>query len=105
MNEHTKYERARIIGARALQIGMGAPFLVQLGKEDLEKLKYNPIEIAKMEYEKGLVPISIKKLMPKPDKEEETKRLHKLFEISEIAEEPTDQETVPTAPSIKEEPE
>ena len=105
MNEHTKYERARIIGARALQIGMGAPFLVQLNKEDLEKIKYNPIEIAKMEYEKGLVPISIKKLLPKPDKEEETKKLHKLFEISEIAEEQSEQETVQSAPSPREEPE
>jgi DNA-directed RNA polymerase subunit K len=103
MNEYTKYERARIIGARALQIGMGAPFLVQLNKEDLEKLKYNPIEIAKMEYEKGLVPISIKKLMPKPDSTEETKKLHKLFEITEIAEEPSEQETVQVAPTPKEE--
>ena len=43
----TKYEKARIIGARALQIFMEAPILVKISKEDFEKLRYNPIEIAK----------------------------------------------------------
>ena len=55
----TKYEMARMIGARALQISMGAPFLVKLEKEDLEKLHYNPVEIAKLEFEKGIMPIAI----------------------------------------------
>ena len=57
----TKYEMARMIGARALQISMGAPFLVKLEKEDLEKLHYNPVEIAKLEFEKGIMPIAIKR--------------------------------------------
>ncbi len=61
----TKYERARLIGARALQIAMGAPFLVDLKEEDLEKINYNPIEIAKMELEKNILPITIKRPMPK----------------------------------------
>ena len=47
MVETSKYEKARIIGARALQISMGAPFAIDLSTEDLEKLKYNPVEIAK----------------------------------------------------------
>ncbi len=55
-----KYEQARLIGARALQISMGAPFLIKMSKKDLEGLKYNPIEIAKREYEKGVLPITIK---------------------------------------------
>lgn len=59
--EYTKYEKARIIGARALQIAMGAPFLVKLSKKDLEHLKYNTLEIAKLEYEKGVLPIAIKR--------------------------------------------
>ena len=63
--EITKYERARLVGARALQISMGAPILVKLKEEDFEKINYNPIEIAKMELEKGLLPIEIKRLMPK----------------------------------------
>ncbi|MEM4336905.1 MAG: DNA-directed RNA polymerase subunit K [Candidatus Woesearchaeota archaeon] len=60
----TKYEKARIIGSRALQISMGAPFLVKLEKEDLERIRYNPIEIAKIELEKGLIPIAIVRKLP-----------------------------------------
>ena len=60
----TKYERARLVGARALQIAMGAPFLVDLKEEDLERINYNPIEIAKLELEKGVIPITIKRPMP-----------------------------------------
>ena len=59
--KYTKYEHARIIGARALQIAQGAPFMIKLSEKDLEKIGYNPIEIAKMEWEKDLVPIDIRK--------------------------------------------
>ena len=59
VDQHSKYEKARIIGARALQISMGAPFLVKLAPKDLEKIRYNPIEIAKLELQKGVVPITI----------------------------------------------
>ena len=59
--KHTKYEKARIIGARALQISMGAPMMVKLSEKDLEKIRYNPVEIAKMEYEQGVIPIEIRK--------------------------------------------
>ncbi|HJN56481.1 MAG: DNA-directed RNA polymerase subunit K [Candidatus Woesearchaeota archaeon] len=59
--KYTKYEQARIIGARALQLSMGAPFKVKLGKKDLEKLSYNPLEIAKREFKEGLIPIAVKK--------------------------------------------
>lgn len=60
----TKYERARLIGARALQLAMGAPFLLDLKEEDLEKINYNPIEIAKLELAKDILPITIKRPMP-----------------------------------------
>lgn len=63
--EYTKYEIARIIGARALQISMGAPILIKLNEEDLEKIKYNSIEISKMEFEQGLLPITIKRPLPR----------------------------------------
>ena len=59
--KYTKYEIARIIGARALQISQGAPFMIKLTQEDLEKLRYNPLEIAKLEFEKGVVPIAVKR--------------------------------------------
>jgi len=65
MQIYTKYEKARIIGARALQIAMGAPFLIKLDKDDLVKLKYNTLEIAKLEFEKDLLPITIRRNKPK----------------------------------------
>ncbi len=58
---YTKYEKARIIGTRALQISSGAPFLVKLSPADLERLRYSPKSIAELEFEKGLIPISIKR--------------------------------------------
>ena len=70
MEVNTKYEQARIIGARALQISMGAPFMVKLSEEDLKRMGYNPIEIAKLEFRQGLIPISVKKPMPGTMKKE-----------------------------------
>ena len=74
MEEFTKYEHARIIGARALQISMGAPFMLKLTDEDLKKMSFNPVEIAKLEYSKGLIPISVKRPMPGSMKKENTNR-------------------------------
>ena len=59
--EYTKYERARMIGSRALQLSMGAPFLVKLSDEELKKVKYNPIEIAMIELSEGVLPITVKR--------------------------------------------
>jgi DNA-directed RNA polymerase subunit K/omega len=59
--EYTKYERARLIGARALQISQGAPILVTLSEEDLQQLKFNPVEIAKREFEAGVLPLAVKR--------------------------------------------
>lgn len=64
MNGYTKYEKARIIGARALQLAMGAPLLLKLSQEDLRKINYSTIEIAKMELEQNILPITIKRPMP-----------------------------------------
>jgi len=63
--QYNKYEKARIIGARALQIAMGAPMLVKLSEKDLEEIKFNPIEISKKEFNKGILPITIKRPMPR----------------------------------------
>ena len=65
MNGFTKYEKARIIGARALQISMGAPFFLKIDNKMLEVLNYNPVEIAKLEFEKDVLPITIKRPLPK----------------------------------------
>ena len=72
---HTRFERARIIGARALQIGMGAPLyaneevLREAFKEELISLYgfeeasvrfvLDPLKIALYEYEHELIPIDI----------------------------------------------
>jgi DNA-directed RNA polymerase subunit K/omega len=64
LDEFTKYEKARMIGSRALQLSMGAPFLVKLSPKELEDLKFNPIEIAKKEFEAGVIPIGVKRTLP-----------------------------------------
>jgi DNA-directed RNA polymerase subunit K len=58
---YTKYEHSRIVGARALQISQGAPFMLKLSEKDLERVGYNPLEIAKIEFDEGLIPITVKK--------------------------------------------
>jgi DNA-directed RNA polymerase subunit K len=50
----TRYEKARIIGARALQISMGAPVLIETDKKE-------PIDIAMEELEKEVIPITVKR--------------------------------------------
>ena len=55
----TRFEKARIVGARALQIAMGAPILV----EPSEKLS-NPIDIGLKELETGILPITIRRTLP-----------------------------------------
>lgn len=61
---YTKFEKARLIGSRALQISQGAPILIKLSKKELEELKYNPVNIAKKEFEAGILNIEIKRRLP-----------------------------------------
>ncbi|MED5271929.1 MAG: DNA-directed RNA polymerase subunit K [Candidatus Thermoplasmatota archaeon] len=72
---HTRFERARIIGARALQIGMGAPIfvdettlreefkdeLVSIYGIDEANIRFvlDPLKIAMYEYDNRLIPIDI----------------------------------------------
>jgi len=62
--EFTKYEMARMIGSRSLQISMGAPFLIKIPPKKLEELKYKPVEIAKLEINEGVLPITVKRILP-----------------------------------------
>jgi DNA-directed RNA polymerase subunit K/omega len=55
----TRFERARIIGARALQISLGAPVLIELQPDVTD-----PIEIARRELEEGILPITIRRTLP-----------------------------------------
>ncbi len=61
ITDYTKYEIARMIGSRALQLSMGAPFLVKLTPEELAAVKYDPIEIALLEFKEGVLPITVRR--------------------------------------------
>ena len=63
--KYTKYEKARMIGSRALQLSMGAPFLVKLSQEELTKLKFDPIEIALREFAEDVLPITVRRPVAK----------------------------------------
>ena len=60
-HKYTKYEKARMIGSRALQLSMGAPFLVKLNEAELTAINFDPIEIAMLEFDEGVLPISVKR--------------------------------------------
>ncbi len=62
ITDFTKYEKARMVGSRALQLSMGAPFLVKLSNEELKKINYDVIEIAMREYVEGVLPITVRRL-------------------------------------------
>jgi DNA-directed RNA polymerase I, II, and III subunit RPABC2 len=55
----TRFEKARIVGARALQISMGAPLLIETPQNSS-----SPIEIALKELEAGILPITIRRRLP-----------------------------------------
>lgn len=74
--QFTKYEIARIIGARALQIAMDAPLLLRLSDSDLKDIKYDAIKIAEKELQSGVLPIDIHRPVPRKHKE----KLHAVKE-------------------------
>jgi len=64
LDKITRFERTRVIGARALQLSFGAPPLIKPKKE------MTPIEIAKEEIEKKVIPLVVLRHLPN-----ETKRI------------------------------
>jgi DNA-directed RNA polymerases I, II, and III subunit RPABC2 len=54
----TKYERARILGTRALQISMNAPVMVDLGGLT------DPLKIAEKELEDKKIPLIVRRYLP-----------------------------------------
>ena len=54
--EYTRFELARIIGARGLQISMGAPILIEVPVGMID-----PIDIAMREFKLDLLPITVKR--------------------------------------------
>jgi len=55
----TRFEKARIVGARSLQIAMGAPPFVTM-----EGGYRDPIEVATAELEEDALPLSIRRYLP-----------------------------------------
>lgn len=55
----TRFEKARIVGARALQISMGAPILV-----GADEGHTGPIDIGLKELEAGILPMTIRRTLP-----------------------------------------
>ena len=51
---HNRYEKARILGARALQISYGAPVLIESDHAE-------PILVAAEEYDAGALPFTVKR--------------------------------------------
>jgi DNA-directed RNA polymerase I, II, and III subunit RPABC2 len=55
----TRYEKARITGARALQLSYGAPILVDKPRDMID-----PIKIALIELRAGILPLTIRREFP-----------------------------------------
>ena len=51
---HNRYEKARILGARALQVSYGAPVLIETDQSE-------PILIAAEEYDAGVLPFTVRR--------------------------------------------
>ncbi|MEL9999524.1 MAG: DNA-directed RNA polymerase subunit K [Thermoplasmata archaeon] len=52
--KYTRFEKARIIGARALQISLGAPVLINVPENIID-----PVDIAILEFQKNAIPITV----------------------------------------------
>lgn len=105
-DKYTKYEVARILGARSLQLAMDAPVLLKLSKEEEEELNFDSLKTAEKELESEVLPISVRRPLPKRSErtvkklsdeeiekklkkqlEEEQKELEKIEEKIESVEE------------------
>jgi DNA-directed RNA polymerase I, II, and III subunit RPABC2 len=58
----TRFEKARIMGARALQLSLGAPVFIEIPKNATTSL-----QIAMEELKKRVIPIVIKRTLPNQD--------------------------------------
>lgn len=56
MKKYNRFEKARLVGARALQIKMGAPILIKIPSN-----VKSPREVAKLEFDKDALPITVKR--------------------------------------------
>jgi len=61
----TRYEIARILGARSLQLAMDAPILLKLTKEEEEELNFDTLLTAEKELVAEVLPITVKRTSSK----------------------------------------
>ncbi|MEK6928506.1 MAG: DNA-directed RNA polymerase subunit K [Nanoarchaeota archaeon] len=92
--QFTKYEIARVLGARALQIAMDAPFLLKISDEELKEMQYDALRITEKEFKEGVLPIAIIRPIPR-------KRKDKLQAIKE--EKVSDEEIVAKEQEVEKE--
>jgi DNA-directed RNA polymerase subunit K len=91
--EFTRYEIARILGARALQVAMDAPLLLKVSDDELKELNFDALKIAEKEFYADVLPISVKRPLPrrkeeklesiKEEKVDDQKIIEKEIEIEE----------------------
>ena len=55
----SRYERARVVGARALQVSQGAPVLIDVDSEE-----FQPITVAKQELKARVLPVGFMRKIP-----------------------------------------
>ena len=55
-DEYTRFERARILGARALQVSLGAPILIEVPPTLVD-----PVQIAELEFAAQRIPITVRR--------------------------------------------
>ena len=53
---YTRFERARILGARALQISLGAPGVLEASGREVD-----PLRIAAREFQAGSIPLTVRR--------------------------------------------
>jgi DNA-directed RNA polymerase subunit K len=58
-DHYTRFERARILGARALQVSLGAPILI-----DVPTSLVDPVDIAEREFAAARIPITVRRGAP-----------------------------------------
>lgn len=79
-HKYNRFERARIIGARALQIALGAPILIDMQPVD-------PVKLAEAEFARGIIPITVLRATTArvPRRRIKVARISEIGEPGEIA--------------------
>lgn len=61
MDKLTRFEITRLVGARALQLALGAPALIKVIRDD------SVISVAEKELHKGVLPLTVLRKYPNGD--------------------------------------